>query len=225
MTILSLADLHRRLDWFAWVAQESVNHDLVVFSGDLQQAFSNVGMHAQAKTISEFLAALTVPCVAVTGNHDFWTARGSIDRYAEGGWLRMLRGKGHILGVDGDTIEFHGLRVCCNGWLQVPDLNGPIDVLVTHAPPSGCQCASGAEGIDVGDPDIWPAVQEFPPTLVLSGHIHQPRRLTCTWPPIDPTSLILVPGCNEDADVPCHWVIDTDAKIATHSDGEVVRYG
>lgn len=225
MRILHLADLHLRSDWFEWVAKQCVNHNLVVIAGDLENAFSNIGMHAQAKAIMAFLCALPRPCVAVTGNHDYWTARGSIDTYAEGGWLRMLRGKGNVIGVDGDTIDFGGARLCCNGWLRTPDLNAPVDILVTHAPPAGCMCASGAEGIDVGDPDLWPAVQEFPPTLVLCGHVHQPRSLACAWTPIDPTSLVLVPGFDETAAVPCHWMIDTDARIATHSGGEVVRYG
>ena len=136
----------------------------------------------------------------------------------------MLQGKGNIIGVDGDIVEYRGLRICCNGWLQVPDLDSPIDLLVTHAPPAGCQSASGAESIDVGDPELWPAVQEFPPTLVLSGHVHRPRSLACAWPPIEPTSLILVPGFAEDGEVPNHWVIDTDTGIAQHSGGESVRY-
>jgi uncharacterized protein len=224
MKVLHLADLHFNERWFDWVARECVNYGLVVFAGDLQNGFANTGMHAQAKTIAEFLTSLPTACVAVTGNHDFWTARGSIDRYADGGWLRMLRGKGNLIGVDGDIVDYHGLRICCNGWLQVPDLGSPIDLLVTHAPPAGCQSASEAEGMDVGDPELWPAVQEFPPSIVLSGHVHHPRQLACTWPPIDPTSLILVAGCNEDAAVPNHWILDTDTGIAHHSGGESVRH-
>lgn len=227
--ILGLADLHLQHDWFDWVAKECANYDLAVIAGDLANAFSNVGMHQQAKAIARFIAALPTPCIAVTGNHDFWTAGGSIDTYAEGGWLRMLRGKGNVSGVDGDTIDFQGLRICCNGWLQVPELNGPVDILVTHAPPAGSPCAGSASGgavqsVDCGDPEIWAAVQEFPPSLVLSGHVHKPRRFACVWPPVDPTSLILVPGCNEESDIPSHWVIDTETRTAAHSDGGSVSW-
>ena len=181
-------------------------------------------MHAQAKQLREWLVSLRSHTCVVDGNHDFFTARGSVDVYADGGWLKTLRGRGNVVAVPGDVFEFGGLRIACNGWLQVPDLNRPVDVLITHAPPSGCQCAAGAEGIDVGDPDLWPAVQEYPPTLVVTGHIHRPRKLACTWPPIDPTSLILVTGCDEQSPTPAHWVIDTDSKVAIHSGGEKVRW-
>ncbi|HVT30276.1 MAG TPA: metallophosphoesterase [Lacipirellulaceae bacterium] len=224
MRVLHVADLHLQHDWFDWVAKECANYDLVVIAGDLANAFSNVGLHQQTKAIARFITALSTPCAAVTGNHDFWTARGSIDTYAEGGWLRMLRGKGNVMGVDGDTLEFQGLRFCCNGWLQVPSPNDRIDFLVTHAPPAGCQCAGAVESVDVGDPQLWPAVQDFPPSLVLSGHVHQPRRFACTWPPADPTSLILVPGCDEQSDIPSYWVIDTETRRATHSDGGTVSW-
>lgn len=140
------------------------NYGLIVCAGDLQNGFSKVGMHAQAKTVAGFLTSLSTVCIGVTDNHDFWTACGSTDRYADGGWLRILRGKGNFVGVDGDVVEYCGLRICCNGWLQI----------------------------------------------------------ACSWPPLDPTSFILVPGYTENAEIPCHWVIDTDTMIATHSSGERV---
>lgn len=222
--ILHVSDLHNDQRWLAWVAEHCVEVDLVCIAGDLQNAFAPIGMHAQAKQLREWLVSLSAPICVVDGNHDFWTAHGSIDLHADGGWLKLLRGRGNVLGVPGDVIDFRDLRIACNGWLQVPDLDRPVDVLVTHAPPSGCQCAAGAEGIDVGDPDLWPAVQEYPPRIVLSGHIHKPRKVACAWPPIDPTSLVLVPGCDETADVPAHWMIDTDAGTASHSSGEEVLF-
>ncbi|HVT30237.1 MAG TPA: metallophosphoesterase [Lacipirellulaceae bacterium] len=224
MRILHVSDLHLQHEWFGWVAQECSKFDLVVFAGDLLQAFSNHGLHAQAKATAKFLTSLKTPCAAVTGNHCMWTARGSTDVYAEGGWLRIHRGKGNLIGVDGDIVEYRGLRICCNGWLRVPKLDAPIDLLVTHGPPAGSASASGSEGIDVGDPDLWPAVQHFPPPLVLCGHVHETRRLACTWPAVDPTSLILVPGCDEQSDIPSHWVIDTEARSATHSKGGTVSW-
>lgn len=222
--ILHVADLHHRLDWFNWVTSRCKDVDLVLAAGDFQDAFSDIPMHAQAKTINAWLASLgTLTCIA-SGNHDVWPSRGSRDVYADGGWLKLLRGRGNILGVPGDTVAFNGLRILCNGWLQVPDLSEPLDILVTHAPPTGCACAGGAESRDNGDPELWPAVVDYPPRIICAGHIHEPNRYSCRWPAIDPTTLVLVPGCDETADVPAHWVIDTDAKTATHSSGEVVEF-
>ena len=219
MRLLHVADLHLNQRWFDWVTQQSSKYDAVIVAGDLQNAWVKEGMHAQAKTIAKFLTSLSAPCLAVTGNHDYWTARGSTDVYAEGGWLRILRGKGSVRAADGDVSDIAGLRVCCNGWLQVPDLFAQADIIVTHAPPTGSPCATGAEGMDAGDPEIWSAVSDCPPTLMLCGHVHQPRSFACHWPPVDPTTWILVSGYAEASPVPQHWVIDTDSKHAVHSSG------
>jgi Icc-related predicted phosphoesterase len=234
--ILHLADLHLQHDWFDWVASHDRSRDrhkfdLIVIAGDLQDAFSNTPMHDQARAISKWMADLRpTPIVVCSGNHDFWTARGSSDPDAEGGWIRQLkwnRMKARVVGVDGEIIEFHGFRIAVNGWLQVPAIDGPIDILVTHAPPAGCDCSIGAEGHDVGDPGLWDALKYFPPTLTLCGHVHQPRRKWCRWPPPnDPTTLVLVLGCDENSAITAHWIIDTDQGTARHSSGwRTVRLG
>jgi Icc-related predicted phosphoesterase len=119
-------------------------------------------------------------------------------------------------------VDFNGLRVLVNGWGQVPKEDvGPVDIIVTHAPPMGCDCAIGAEGRDVGDCDLFQAL-EYPPALLLCGHVHAPREFSCSWPPVEPTTVVLVPGCDEQSDIPAHWVVDTtSATIATHSSGAV----
>lgn len=226
MKILHVADLHFRRGWFDWVASCGRKFELIVIAGDLQDAFSSTSMHEQAKAIRKWLLSLERPTIVCSGNHDFWVGdpRVTKDVFAEGGWLRNLRGQGSIVGVDGALVRRHDVLAAVNGWLQVPDLDEPVDLLVTHAPPSGCACASGAEGRDVGDPDLWPALQEYPPTILLCGHIHTPRAFACSWPPIDPTTRVLVPGCDESAELPNHWVIDTHSRTAKHSLGEVVQY-
>jgi predicted MPP superfamily phosphohydrolase len=226
MKILSVADLHMNHEWFDWVSSHCDEYDLLVVAGDLHNAFSNISLHEQARAASKWLLSLKTPVVSCTGNHDYWAENRniSVDVYAEGGWLRTLRRRGNIIAVDGDVVEFSGLRLAVNGWLKVPDLHERVDILVTHAPPSGCACASGLNGLDVGDPDLWSGVQDCPPTLVLCGHVHLPSKNACSWPPIDPTSLILVPGCDEQNSVPAHWAIDTQTHTAIHSSGAKVRY-
>ena len=129
------------------------------------------------------------------------------------------------MAVDGDTIKFGGLRIAVNGWLQVPDIDGHVDILVTHAPPKGCACAGGADGNDNGDSQIWDVLGWDPPSLLLAGHIHDPRKRWCRWPPTNPKTLVLVPGYVAYATTPAHWVIDTLAHTAGHSgSGKAVSY-
>ncbi len=159
-------------------------------------------MHTQAWQCSAWLLSLRTPTVVCSGNHDFWpkSRTGSVDPDAEGAWLRRLRGKGNIVAVDGDTVEFGGLRIAVNGWLQVPPLSsGHFDIVVSHSPPKGCPCASGVNGQDNGDPQIWDVLRWDPPSLLLAGHIHEPRKHWCRWPPTNPRTLVLVPGYEADA--------------------------
>lgn len=213
MRILHVSDLHADSLWFDWVANKGGRYDLLVISGDLQNAFSNTSMHDQARAISKWLVSLSTPTVVCSGNHDFWATdkRVSVDIHAEASWIKILMGKGKIVGVDGGVIEFGDLRIGVKGWLgQNPE--EPLDVLVTHAPPSGTQCASSANGRhDNGDQDLWDL--EYRPRWILCGHIHDPVRHECSWPHIDPTTVVLNTGFDGHAEVPNHWVIDTAKNV------------
>jgi len=216
--ILHLADLHRR--WFDWVSEQAPRFDLLVIAGDLLDGFSDLPMHTQAGQCSAWLHSLRTPIAVCSGNHDFWpkSRTGLVDPDAEGGWLRRLRGKGKIVAVDGDVVDFCGLRIAVNGWLQVPDLfSGHLDIVVSHAPPKGCAYACGNDGCDNGDPQLWDVLRWDPPSLLLAGHIHEPRKHWCRWPPTNRKTLVLVPGYEAGKIEPAHWVIDTAARTAKHS--------
>ena len=218
MKILHLADLHRW--WFSWVEEQAPHYDLLVIAGDFLDGLSDVPMHTQAWQCSMWLLSLRTPTVVCSGNHDFWpqSRTGSVDPDAEGAWLHRLRGKRSIVAVDGDTVEFGGLRIAVNGWLQVPPLSsGHFDIVVSHSPPKGCPCASGVNGQDNGDPQIWDVLRWDPPSLLLAGHIHEPRKHWCRWTPTNRTTLVLVPGYVAYATAPAHWLIDTAARTARHS--------
>jgi len=60
--------------------------------------------------------------------------------------------------------------------------------------------------------------------LVLAGHIHLSPRRWARWSPLDGSTLVLVPGCDEQSDVPYHWGIDTQARLAVRSDGTRVQW-
>jgi len=230
MKILLVADLHADHEWFDWVANQAPQFDVIVIAGDLQNAFSNTSLQDQARAIGDWLVAIDCSTIVCSGNHDYWIGykRESVELYAKGAWLKHLRHKGRVIGVDGDTFHFpvadSGERVkfTVNGWLDVPKLEADTDILVTHAPPMGCACATGAEGNDVGDPELWQGPDQPLPKLILSGHVHRPVQYSSWWPPVSPKTLVLVPGCDDHSPVPNHWIIDTGLGQAKHSDGSIV---
>jgi Icc-related predicted phosphoesterase len=209
--ILHVSDLHSDGLWFDWLANTCGKFDLLVISGDLLDMFSKVALVDQAKAVRNWMLKLSTPIVVCSGNHDYWI---STDQFCQARWISDLKRtdrRKHILGVDGDVIEFGGLRIGVKGWLgQNPE--EPIDVLVTHAPPSGTPCASSANGRhDNGDQDLWDL--EFAPRWILCGHIHDPACNQCVWPLIDPTTVVLNTGFDGHAEIPNHWVIDTAKNV------------
>ena len=227
MKILHVADIHLNHAWCDWITSCVSGYDLLVIAGDAQNAFSATGTHDQARALSKWLVKLPCDAVALcSGNHDYWPRdRRFHDVYAEAGWIRLLRGKSPIIAVDGDTVEYGGLTIHVNGWRQIPPLNSPrADIMITHAPPAGCPCAFGDEGRDVGDDLLWKALP-FPPRLLLCGHVHAPSERACQWPPDSRLTTVLVPGFDDHATFPSHWVIDTTAMTAVHSCGDRIIFG
>lgn len=219
MRILHVSDLHLDHEWFDWVASHCINFDLLIIAGDLQNAFSNSKMHDQARAVSDWLLGLRTPTIVCSGNHDYWVGgpRGPYDLMAEAGWLKNLMNRGNIIGVDGETVDFRGIKILVNGWMQVPNVCGGVDIVVSHGPPEGCACAHGLGG-DFGDPEIWPALADFPPKFILSGHIHFPSRLWAHWPALEPKTVVLVPGFFHSS-VPAHWILNFETMVAVHSAG------
>lgn len=218
MKILHAADIHLDHDWFDWIAGICADFDLLVIAGDLQNGFSKVPQHDQAKAIRTWLSMLGTQTIVCSGNHDYWVApRGIIDAAAEGRWLSSLSGHGNVVATDGDRIRLQEIEFVVNGWGQRPaDGN---DILVTHVPPSECPCAISG-GTDFGDPTLLGATA-LTPKLILAGHIHSPAafssRLKCG-------SVVLVPGQNDQSSVPSHWIIDTKQGLASHSSGALARF-
>ena len=222
MKILHVSDIHLR--WFDWVHIEARHFDLVVLTGDIMDGFANVALHAQVKICTDFLLGLPTKTAVVTGNHDFYgKPHGvSIDTSADGAWIKRLRGKSNIVAVDRDFLEIAGLTIGCLGWLQSPDWPVSPDIILAHAPPAACPCSAPADGQqDLGDPELWGILNQSTDgafRLVLSGHIHEPRRHWCRWS-MDPKATVLNTGCDLDALMPLHWVIDTDERTACWFDG------
>jgi Icc-related predicted phosphoesterase len=209
MRILHVSDLHFRRSWFEWLAGQAERHDLVCISGDLLDGSPTAPkpLDEQVRWVLRWLANFPARLAVCTGNHDWWKADGTEnDPLAEGRWLRRSRRNAVI--VDGEATEIDGWNVACLPWRCANER--PPDgrfIVVTHTPPWGTEVSSDAQtGIDHGDDGVR-VLAEAARTrgLVLSGHVHRPRRW---WSRVGRT-LCLIPGVDNSSRVPSHVVIDT----------------
>jgi len=213
MRILHVTDFHFREQWFHWLAAQALHYDVCCFSGDLLDMFpgSRIGLRPQTRWVRDWLREFPGCLYVCTGNHDWWPSdERVVDNDADGGWLRKAARPGVM--VDGASECRDGYRFVCCPWAHTPVVEGEEPaVLLVHAPPLATPISSDL-GREVGDPDVAVAVRQLPPgSLVLSGHIHDPRRwharLGGTW--------CFNPGVDRSAEVPNHIVIDTGGKEAT----------
>ncbi len=212
--ILHVADIHARQPWMDWIMGHAPGFDLLCIAGDLQDAFAPAGMHAQAKALRPWLLQLPIPTIVCTGNHDWWPEdERARDVYAEGGWIRMLAGKGRIVAVDGYVGNIEPLSLAVVGWNQPPVWRAGTDIVVCHSPPAG---VIGPDSEEHGsrEAEIRSAILVNPPRLYLCGHIHWPRQRWCRLPGGPRQTLALNPGCDLEAGEPSRWDIDTDAERA-----------
>jgi Icc-related predicted phosphoesterase len=214
MKILHVADLHLRREWLDWVAMRAIDFDLLVIAGDVLNTFSDVSPQLQVFEASCWLTSLKVRALVCSGNHDHWAkVSGKQDPDAEAAWLRRLRGKGCLVGVDGDRAEIAGCLFECVGWTGVP--TGPADFYVIHAPPRGADTAISDKGRDLGNPALGCHLHNHG-GIALCGHVHAPSKVYDLRVPF----LSLNPGCSETAKTPNHWIIDTTRREATWHGGE-----
>jgi predicted phosphodiesterase len=211
MRILHLADLHAEHEWFNWVASQAPLFDLIIIAGDFLNLldglhftgtyFKDPDLAGQAKRCGEWLRSVKTTTVICSGNHDF--------ALEDGDWLRDLSGKGNIAAVDGDVVDFGGLRIAVHGWGQ-PYVSGRADILVTHRPPN--------QDTDLGD-----ALRGCAPRMILAGSVHEPCQHCFRWPEQGalshaPETMVLVPGVGSRYEgPPNHWIIDTATRSAKHS--------
>ena len=213
MRLLHVTDFHFREPWFHWLAAQSTNYDACCLTGDMLEMFlgSRIGVRTQARLVRDWLREFPGQLYACTGNHDWWPSDDRVvDNDADGGWLR--KGARESVLVDGTSVLRDGYRFVCCPWAHTPVVEGDAPaVLLVHAPPLATPISSDL-GREVGDPDVAAAVGNLPfGSLVLSGHIHAPRR----WHARLGGAWCFNPGVDRGAEVPNHIIIDTDAKEAT----------
>jgi len=212
MRLLHVTDFHYRTAWFTWLQRHAEAFDTCCFSGDLLDMFPSAptNLHRQARWVRDWLRDFPRPIFVCSGNHDWWTVESPlVDTDAQGGWLRKAARSG--VSVDGADIEFGDFRFVCCAWACAPAVTGnaPV-VLLVHAPPAATPVSSDL-GHEVGDPDVAAAVMTLPPmSLVLSGHVHYPKRWHCRLGP----AWCFNPGVDSSREEPNHIVIDTDTRTA-----------
>ncbi len=216
MTILHVTDLHFTERWFAWLHESAPHHDLLCISGDLLDQSRGIPFHRQAALIAEWLTLHPRPVCVCSGSSDLeFRPPGQARRPAE--WLRSVSSS--RIRVDGDSAFCGENRIEVVGYREVP--RTAADIWLVHLPPSGTPIARSELGIDLGDPDLRPALRTGAPRLVLSGHVHHPE----AWFHEENGTIFLNPGCSRSSRIPHHILIEPDRFAATRvTEGPIGAY-
>ena len=174
MKALHVTDFHYNRRWFDWVTEHADEHDLICCTGDLLDIFGTDSLASQVRWITAWARALPRPLLVCEGNHDV----DSKEKPVLGGrWMKALPGaKDWSASGHREVLGQAFVRV---GWNRpIPELRAN-DLIIAHAPPSGAFTATTKlGGVDRGDLNLADALQlaVAPPWLVLSGHVHGPRK-------------------------------------------------
>lgn len=183
MKLLFLADLHFSLKQYDWLLARAGQYDLMVIGGDLLDISAALDLDTQISVVEKYLHLITKTSKLVlsSGNHDGDSRNAGDESVAQ--WLQDVRGEG--LYVDGDSFDWHDMRVTvCPWWdgdISRGELLAQLEkeaarapkrwIWIHHAPPEGSRtCWSGRKSI--GDTYLRQWIERFKPEMVLSGHIH-----------------------------------------------------
>lgn len=209
MRILHLTDLHFRQRWLDWAHVVAANYDLVCISGDLLDMFAPTPLREQIPIVSEWLQSLPAKAAVCSGNHCWWENYKGRDADAEAKWLRRLRSRQLIVDGGSRMVDQH-VRVSSAGWTDCYEpREAPLEIVVTHCGPRHVEVAQ-TDREDYGDELLLIRLRHRR-AVVLSGHVHQPRRwCDFVWDRV----MCINPGCDFDAQIPRHAIIDVDAGYA-----------
>ncbi|HTH46800.1 MAG TPA: metallophosphoesterase [Candidatus Limnocylindria bacterium] len=209
MRLIHYTDLHYRKSWFRHVARAAQHCDAIAITGDFLDSQSVTPAVDQVAWITRWIRRFPGPRLLIeSGNHD--QERDDLPRHLQH-WVADLD-LPHVY-TDGDITALGSTTVQCVGWGEQPQPCGPRSIALMHCPPTGAHAAIEAEsGRDFGDYELaltlLRGVQS--PDLILSGHVHRPRRW---FDRMGPNSLSFNPGrC--DAPHPPHIIIDLNVRTA-----------
>lgn len=206
MRILHVTDFHCCQAWFAWLNQQADNYAAVAFTGDLLDQFGRDPIDRQVAWLKPWLRSFPGRLLVCSGNHD-------TDDRSHSEFLAELAGPRVV--VDGQQLTLGRWTFESVGWEGLPTRGGDTQVALAHRPPEQADTAIAAgEYTDRGDFDLHELMARGPehmrPKLVLSGHVHQPRR----WYQRLGRSWSFNPGMGISHKVPNHIVLDLERGIA-----------
>lgn len=101
MKIAAVGDIHVSIDKSAFYVelfkQIASEADVLVLCGDL----TDLGTLEEAALLAEYLKVLSIPCVAVLGNHDY-------ERDLQSDIVKVLRSD-HVTVLDGESVVINGV--------------------------------------------------------------------------------------------------------------------
>jgi len=128
--------------------------DVVVLTGD----FLNRSLR-YVERLQRFLKVLPKPCVAVLGNHDYWSDADGVSAALQSEGVHVLRNEAMVLDGEGFTLEIVGIDDWTTHHDDIPrafaDVARPENALVLSHHPRSAE-----------------TIAEFGGRLILSGHTH-----------------------------------------------------
>ncbi len=169
-----VADIHGARGARQWIQEQarSLAAEALVVCGDI----SNFG---PVEYVRSFLEDMPLPCLAVPGNCDPRESVGVLeafqvslhDKVRDLGGLKFVGLGGSNPTPFGTPFELPEEEILA----RLEAIMAYESVLVTHAPPKGHVDLLPHSGQHVGSTAIAQVVEEFAPSLVLCGHIHEAR--------------------------------------------------
>ena len=184
MRCLVVADLHYSLPQFDWLLSAAPQFDVVIFAGDALDIGSSVDFRAQIVVVKKYLALLSglTRVILCSGNHDL------DERNPEGEKIARWIGDVRELGItcDGDSLTIGDTFFTVCPWWDGPLVKQRIDdqlreaaagrlkrwIWVHHAPPANSPTSWGGKRF-FGDQELVQWIQNYQPSMVISGHVHQ----------------------------------------------------
>jgi Icc-related predicted phosphoesterase len=224
--VLLACDLHYALPQFDWVLDRLDEFDLVVLAGDQLDIASSVPLDAQIAMIEALIDRLDDPhrLVVSSGNHDLTGPDDAGEQCAL--WMASLRAAGVV--TDGATVELDTATVTVCPWWDGPvgrarveqqlrDAAATTDrpwIWVYHWPPDRSP-TSWTGRVHYGDTDLRGWIEEFRPSMVLTGHVHDPPfKPDGSWADRIGDTWVFNPG-RQIGPVPAYVDIDLEERAAT----------
>jgi Icc-related predicted phosphoesterase len=225
MKCLFVSDLHYALKQYDWISAVAENFDVIVVGGDHLDISGHVDGRAQIVVIMKYLRQLQTKTqlFVCSGNHDLDRQNAAGEKVA--GWMKKVRRLG--IQADGDSPTFRDTLFTICPWWDGPSTRREVYqqlardasqqskkwIWIYHSPPEGSPIST-ERGRNFGDEDLTNWIQEFNPTMVLCGHIHQaPFHNDGSWADQIGSTWVFNSG-RQIGPIPTHIVIDTEQQQA-----------